>query len=811
MNDVRQIQTRLPGMLLIALLGAALCSVSALAAETTLDREVATARELAASQDADGGLLTGVVTLSETGGPVHQAIIRVYGPELVATTDADGRYEIELPPGTYDVLVFREHLSSVATTVTIEAGATSRLDVVLSFEAVHEEITVTASGREITAFEAFSTVDTLDSLDIARDVAATIGEQLERRPGVAKRGFGPGNSRPIIRGFDGDRVLIMQDGVRTGDLSSQSGDHGVALDPASVGRIEVVKGPATLLYGSNAVGGVVNAVSQHQIYRSAPPKHLHGQMTLDGGTANGQLGGNANLQTGGERWMAWFGGGARRTSDYDTPEGTVENSATRSSNGRAGVGYFGDRAFASALVEFESGRFGVPFAAEFHGEHGHEEDHGEAVVEAEQDQGDDFEVDLDQERLSLRFDLGLRDLEGPVLRGASLAVSYLDYNHRELEVEGDRESVGTRFDNETWVVRLEAEQARLGGLDGRLGLWAKHRDYRATGEEALSPPTLHRAFAAFAYEELDLGAARLLVGGRLEVNDYDPERGPEVERLATALASATQGASLCVEPGCEEIPDARPRTFTGVSASAGIHVELTSDSALVANVSRSYRAPSLEELYNFGPHVGNLAFEIGNADLAREITHGFEVSLRHRSADVQAELSTYLYDIDAFVFPFFTGEERDDLREARFLQSDARFVGFDAHATVHLRRDLHLHASAGYVDAELTGTGESLPRIPPLHGTFGLDLRFGRLEIHPEIVWAASQKSVFVGETTTDGYARFDVGASYSLLGDELMHIFSLKVYNVGDQLYRNHGSFIKDLAPETGRGVKLSYAVRLF
>ena len=218
------------------------------------------------------GTVRGQVTFTTSGEPVHGAVVLVVGPSLVALTDANGVFEVpEVPAGTYEVLAQREHLTAARQTVTVQAGETVVVNFMLELTTIHEELTVTATaGGQTTAFEAFNVITTLDAFDLVTNAQGSLGEALENLPGVANRSFGPGASRPIIRGFDGDRVLLMEDGVRTGDLSSQSGDHGVTVDPNGLERIEVVRGPATLLYGSNAVGGVVNAVTPHESQRDSP-------------------------------------------------------------------------------------------------------------------------------------------------------------------------------------------------------------------------------------------------------------------------------------------------------------------------------------------------------------------------------------------------------------------------------------------------------------------------------------------------------------------------------------------------------------
>ncbi len=313
------------------------------------------------------GRVQGTVTLQEYGS-IHGAVVLVVGTGDFALTDGQGRFAIDgVPAGSYEVLAQREHLTGARQTVNVDPGQAATVDFVLELSPVHEDVTVTASasGTE-TTFEAFNAVTTMDSFDIARESASSLGDALRNEPGIAIRSFGPGASRPIIRGFDGDRVLILEDGVRTGDLSSESGDHGVAVDPNSAERIEIVRGPATLLYGANAVGGLVNVITPQESYRESLLEGTRAQLSADVGSANAQTGTNVGLQHARNGVHYWAGGSMRRTDDYATPVGTVENSATESTNARAGVGWSGDQLFASAGVTLNDGRYGVPFAGEFH-------------------------------------------------------------------------------------------------------------------------------------------------------------------------------------------------------------------------------------------------------------------------------------------------------------------------------------------------------------------------------------------------------------------------------------------------------------
>ena len=811
----------------------------------------------------EAGAVRGAVTLEENGGPVHGAVVLVVGSGAFALTDEEGMFEIDnVPAGSYEVLAQREHLTAGRQMMTVEPGATATLDFVLGLSPVHEDVTVTASvGGTETTFEAFNAVTTLDSFDITRESAGSLGEALRNEPGIASRSFGPGSSRPVIRGFDGDRVLILEDGLRTGDLSSQSGDHGITIDPNGAERIEIVRGPATLLYGSNAVGGLVNVITPHESYRESLFEGTRAQFGTNVGSANAEAGTTASLQYSQNNVLVWGGGSMRRTDDYDTPAGTIENSATELTNARAGLGWFGDRFFASSGFSVEDGRYGVPFADEFHGHHeepdaDHEDEGEEADDDHDRDHADDddhagddddheeegddhgdeeddheeeeIEIDLQSQRRVGRFDVGLRNLSNRVIEGVRVTLNVIDWNHDELEVEEGIESIGTRFTNRTYIVRADVDQQQTDRLSGKFGAWTQVRGFEAVGAEALAPRTDQGSFAAFAYEEVNFGRVRVQFGGRVEQNDYrtaervgghddDHDEEEEEEHHDADDDDDHHMDDDDDDHGHEEeehhleAPDPRDRQFVGASASIGLHADVGADSAFVANLTHSHRAPALEELYNFGPHVGNLAFEVGNPDLDAETTLGIDLSFRHQTDRVRSNLNAYVYSIDDFIFGDRTGEVADTLPVLDFLQGDSRFVGFDARSSVRLGGNAWATLGIGYVDATLTTTGEPLPRIPPLRGTLSLDIPYGGFTLSPQLEFAGQQADVFRDETETDGYSVVNLRASYVWPRQHTAHILSFTGYNLTNALYRNHTSFIKDLAPEMGRGVRVNYSVRFF
>lgn len=723
------------------------------------------------------GRIAGTVALESTGEPLHAATVVIVGLGKAVLSDDTGSFEItDVPAGTYDVVATREHLTSASLAVTVSAEGTATANFKLSLSPVHEEVTVTANLGVATTYEAFNAVRVLDGFDLAKDMAGTLGEVLDGLPGVSKRSFGTGNSRPIIRGFDGDRVLILENGMRTGDISSQSGDHNVSIDPAALERVEVVRGPATLLYGSNAIGGVVNAITPHEMFETGQLSGVHGQAVTEVGSANGQAAANANVHVGQGSWGFWAGGGSRRTGDYDTPAGQVPNSASKLTNGRVGFGATGAKGFATFGFQAEDGRFGIPFAGLFEGE-------------------EDATISVDTQRQVARFDLGAKNLTGPASH-VRFILNYTRWRQDEVESEGGGpEVIGTSFKNDVVGMRAEMTQRPTGRLGGKLGVSLEHRDFESAGAEALAPKTTQNAMSVFAYEELSVGRARVQFGGRIERNAYSPEaRGTEE-----------------IAAGEPVPPEALERTFTGVSGSAGLRMDLSANAALVVNLSHSFRAPALEELYNFGPHVGNLAFEIGNPNLEREASTGLDVSLRGRGSRARAEVNAFTYGISNFVFPDFTGEELDGLRAAVFNQGDSRFTGFDGSVGVEVMAGAWLNVGFGYVNATLTDDDTPLPRIPPLRGNVRFDLPVKGFTFSPEVEWAARQDRVYFNETETDRWTTVNLSASYSVVRAHISHQLNLRGFNLTNEAYRNHTSFIKDLAQEIGRGVKLSYSVRFF
>lgn len=708
-----------------------------------------------------GATLRGKVTLSSSGKPIHNVLITILQLRRTVDTDEDGVYEFQnVPPGRYDVLAHLDRVPDVVQSVTLTAGTATTLDFQIELSSVQEQVTVTATGAQQSISSSIQSVDVIGSVDLAKKSPVSLGEALDGELGIAKRSFGPGTARPVIRGFDGDRVLVLQDGKRVGGLGFESGDHAEPVDVLTVERIEIVKGPATLLYGSNAIGGVVNAISGHD---TAHPG-FNGYLTGVGSSNNKQAGGSGGIEYGTEKWLFWANGSGQRASDYTTPIGRVPNSFSREGTVSTGIGYYPDKGFIRFNYTFNKRRYGIPV------------DPSEVDPEV---------VFLNPRRHSFEFRGGFRE-SASFLEAGTFSLQYNNYAHSEID--GETGLVNTSFKNNTWLFDGLFDQRKYGRLSGRFGAWGQHRQFEAVGDEALAPPTRQNSFALFALESLDFDRLALQFGARVEHNGYNPQ---------TTLQHGP-------------LPD---RGFTGFSGAIGLRVPTWTNGAFVANYSHSYRAPSLEELYNNGPHPGNLAFEIGDPTLTRELGNGLDFGVRHSSKRIRAEANGFFYHIRDFVFLAPTGgvDPESDLIIAEYRQDTARIAGTEMKLDAALHSSVWLNLGLDYVRADLTNLDTPLPRIPPLRARVGFEFRYKGLLLNPEVVMAQDQNRLFPTEDRTAGYTVFGLSGSYLIATQHAAHIVSFNAFNLGDRLYRNHLSFIKEFAPEMGRGIRVTYTLRFF
>lgn len=761
------------------------------------------------------GTIRGTVKSIVNDAPVGGASITITQLKRSVESDENGAYEFtNLPPGRYTVVTHIEGFSDKAQTVSLVGGAIAAVDFDLSLASLREEVTVTTTGTEESVFESFQSVNAVGSTRIREQASTGIGDILEREAGVGKRSFGPGTSRPVIRGFDGDRVLVLQDGVRNGSLGFQSGDHGEPVDALNLERLEVIKGPATLLYGSSAIGGVVNAVTDDE---DDAHEGFRGFFTGLGANNNRQGGTSGGLEYGYKKFLFKGNGNFLREGDFRTPLGRIPNSAARSYGGTGSVGYYDEKFFLNGFFNFDRRRYGVPYAPLFEDGTlltgsgcgtGEEEKRkrglnpGEETCEynvfAIRDQFSrtlppvpDEQIDLRMRRNNYRVRGGFRDLKGAITQG-NFYVDFSDYRHEEVETAGGIDEVATNFFNDVFSYRSVFQQAKYKMLSGRFGFEGYRRSYLTQGEEQLINGRVRaNNFAAFALEELSFDRVAFQFGGRVETNRYNPTN-----------------------------PVYNDRDFTGFSGAAAVRVRLWEGASAFANFTTSYRTPALEELYNFGAHPGTVTFEVGNQNLRRERSNGVELSLKQKLNRVRIDGSFFYYNINNFIYLAPQDADGDNLIDvednlpiANYLQNDSRYIGADMTVDVDINRYVGAFINGDVVSARLRESDLALPRITPARIRTGLDFRYKGFSVRPEGVFAfrKSIEDVYLVETPTAGYGLFNVNGSYTFGTDHYAHIFTVSALNLNDRLYRNHLSFIKDLAPEQGRGVRLSYTFRFF
>jgi iron complex outermembrane receptor protein len=611
---------------------------------------------------------------------------------------------------------------------------------------------------------------------------------LAKLPGVSASGFSPGASRPVLRGFSDERVRVLEDGIGSTDASSASADHAVTIDPLLTDRIEVLRGAAVLLYGSQAIGGAVNVIGKR-----IPPRvpdeavHLDAMAALDTAYDRRELGASADLPLG-QSVAFHVDGSWRETGDLAIP-GYAASDAFRASLFEQAdeAENDGDPELADELREGANTKGRLPNswtktlslgtgAAVFSGD----SNLGVAFGYYDTSYGipglpgvgeEDVSIGMKKYRVDLR---GVLDLGDGFFDRLQTRWGYSNYTHTEFE--GDE--VGTVFDVSGVEGRFELVQSRRGGWSGSIGGQYSNVDFATIGEEAVVPPNTTENAAVFAVQEIAFDPFELELGGRFEHTDVALKSG--------ALA----------------------RRFDTFSGSIGLSYALGGNLDLGLNFSRAARAPSAQELFADGPHVATQQFEIGNPALGTEGAWGAEAYLRGSIGPAQVSFSVYRNRFDGFIFLAETGAEEDGLPVFEFRQQDATHAGVEGEIGAPLYRgggfSLKADLRGDYVRATLAD-GTPVPRIPPLSLLAGLVAEAGHFDGRAEVQYFARQDRIAPLETPTDGFAQVNLSlAWHPFEGDDNLTLL-LQADNLLDAEGRRHASFTKEYVPLAGRNFRLS------
>lgn len=697
--------------------------------------------------------------LTATGEPAPGTRLTILELKRRTTAGADGTFRFDgVPRGTYLIEAESPRYGHGIERVVASEPA-KPVEVRLDIGAHREEITVTASGEARATEELAQAVDVVQGAELAQRLQPQLGETLSAQPGVTSTFFGQGASRPIIRGLGGDRIRILEGGIGAGDVSDTSPDHAVTVNTLTTERVEVVRGPATLLYGSSAIGGVVNAIDS-RIATYLPDSVVsgigdfgigsvadekRGAIALDGRAGRFVLHADASKLTATDYSIPGF---AKRSPEEGDPRGVVPNSATKTDGAAGAVTYVGTGGYLGVSYSGWNSLYGNPAEEE-------------------------VRLDVNQRRVDVQGEI---TTPFTFLRGAKVRFGRNDYHH--VELEGDE--VGTRFNDNGWEGRLELPHKAIGPFTGAFGVQVRRRDLEAIGVERFIPPTTSDSQGVFLFEEVPIGPLRLQLGGRWEHQSVDSPETVEVQN----------------------------RTFNGYSSSLGLVWVPAADWSIGLSVARTTKIPNAQELFANGPHVGTNAFEIGDPFLANEIATGVDLSVRRTQGSVSGSVSAFYNRFSGFIYERFTEEVEDELQVIRYTQADARFWGGEGHVDVELvHSDPHhitLELGADYVRAELTDNDDPLPRIPPLRFSVGLRYTGSPFQGMVEVRRVQSQPRAAPFETETAGYTMLNASAGYRhFLGPVVLDLL-LRGTNLTDVEARNHLSFLKDVAPLPGRNVSL-------
>jgi len=726
---------------------------------TVIAVAIATAGLGSTSLCAAAGSIAGTVK-TRRGEPASRAEVTLV--ELKRTTRADeqGAYRfVGVPAGRHLVEVVSARHGSAVAVVRVVEGQDVTADVVIDLAVHHEDVVVSAGISPQSLADVARSVAVLDARELTAKVAPTIGATLAEEPGVSQTFYAPGASRPIIRGLGGDRIRVLQDGIGVGDVSNVSPDHAVTYDPYAAERVEVVRGAATLLYGSNAIGGVVN-VLDGRIPDRRSNRPLGGSVNLRRGSNNDLASGAANLG-GGVDSFGWHVDYAKtNTDDYEAGGdfGVKPNSDLEIDSGSAGLSWLGE----TAWIGVGYNRYGTNY--------------GSAVEE-------EVRLDMTQKRWDVRG--GINAPFGP-FRFLKARLGWTDYQHAELEGT----EVGTVFFNESVEGRAELAHRQAGPWIGSFGVQGWTRDSEAVGEEAFIAPATNDGLALFAFEEVGTGAVKGQFGLR-----YERQKADSAD------------------------PALRDRSFDAVSGSAGWTWKSPGEAYSVgATLSQSSRAPTLEELYSGGVHVATRTFEVGDSALDVERGLGVDVVLRKLSGRIDGEVSLFFTDFDDYIFERDTGatfvtDEGDVVPIVAYSPAAARFWGVETHVDfglVHVEpHHLDLELRGDYVRAELTELSQPVPFQPPLRGSLGLNYQGSSFWAGAEVARAEEQERFGPFDTETPGYTWLNASVGYRRLTGKIVHDVMVRGTNLTDDLSHASTSRFRFEVPLPGREVTAAYGLR--
>jgi iron complex outermembrane receptor protein len=794
--------------------------------------------------------------LTIDGTPVENAKVELEGTNREVITNDVGEFVLQnVNQGTNELHVRAVGFAHLHEDVIFQNEDSINLTFTLARSPI-EVIDVVATPIHLSSMESAMPLRVIGGEALRRQQTATLGDSLESVPGVHTNFHGKVASTPIIRGLSGPRVLIAQNGLDVSDVSRVGPDHSVSSEASTAEQIEVLRGPATLFYGSGAIGGVVNIID-----KSVPQDNdFSGEWLLQHSSVDDQNLGSFNLTTGTENFAFYADGYFRQSNDYEIPvdaesehedkehesqntdNQTIENSSEDSSGFTLGASYLLPNGYIGMAVEQIDREYGIP--GHSHGEEEHHDDDTDEHDEDEHSEHSDENVfaELKQTKFHLHSELNFED---SIINAVKIRAGYTDYEHVEIE-SGD---IGTTFKNKTYEFRFDALHQTLAEFNGGLSFHYKQSDVEALGDEAFTPPSKTEMFAASIIEERHLGDVLLQLGARLEHISLTADQVllPAIDAHGHDDEHTDESSHDDEEYTDEHTTQvfAEDRNFTPMSLSAGIVWDFHTSFNFGLALSRSQRAPSASELYSFGPHIGTGTFEVGalfeleehdgdgefvlsDQSIDMETSNNIDLTLRKTQGDVGFIFNVFYNQVDNYYYQVETGlfaedghdhgseEHQDEEHEESandehsgelpvflFQTDDVVLNGFEAQIAWQINNNVNAMIFSDFVRARLKNGGD-LARTPPLR--FGTQLSYENdsFSSHLEITRFQSQSRVAEFETSTEGYTLVDLHLTYTLpFLNQSMAVY-FRGENLTDTEARVHTSFLKDVAPRPGRNLTM-------
>lgn len=764
--------------------------------------------------------VTGKVT-DDKNQPIENAYIHMHGKSQGVKSNESGEFTINVD-SSGQLHISKDNYVDSRVAIT---ESTNNVTVSLKPTSV-ETVVVYASALHKNSLEMISPVSVLSGDDLKNKSKPTLGETLKGLPGVNASYFGPVSSSPIIRGLDGPRVKITQNGLDASDASRIGPDHATSSDSLAAEQIEVLRGPSTLLYGSGAIGGVVNVVDNR--IPTSNLEELSGAVEYSHDTVSNANTLAAKVETGNKGFNFHFDGTKRRGDDYEAPTFTlvdedgdkeklnkVENTFIDSETLNFGTSYVADHltiGFSYGSIDTD---YGIP-GHEHHHEHHHDhEDEGDHEHEEHHDEEEPVYAHLEQDRWQGLISYAIH---GSWIESIKLRAGYTDYTHSEIE-DGE---IGTTFSNNTTEARLNIEH-KFANWHGMMGYHYSESDYDAVGEEAFTPASVTTTHALYLLEEREFGDVTIELGTRFE--DYD------IESKVT-MAEHEHNHDQEDEHGDDDKEIiAYNKSFTNISVSAGAIWQYTPGHSMAASISHSERAPLSAELLSNGLHIATGTYELGLGyniedneihfepeNIEQETATNLDISFRRFSGDFGYTINFFYNDIENFYYEENTGlvyDEEDGLESAigahddavavyQFTSKDAQLYGIELDAHYQITSSAMVKIFGDSTRAKLKNDEGNLPRIPANKLGSMLEYNLGDLQLTLTGTHYFKQDEITAFETQTEGYTLFDAQANYQLdLGIVDAQLY-LNVDNITDELGFVHSSFIKDKAPLPGRNFRL-------